>query len=285
MVNSLNLTKETKEIVKASLQTKILELQEDGFKTIYLVLMKWCKFLGIKEAPDAEHMTDILYFIKKHFGDLTAQEVSTAFELAVAKKLAVDPNHYQNFSPLYVGGILDAYKNYRGEHIKAYRDRLSEHQEKVASEKNRPSDDELKALRLESLLKIWDDFAYGEDEEPSWQVHVYYDILNDAGLIDLSKEEKETILNRAKALCKDEANKTLQNEFKRNRIIQEINQHSAKTPSEKVLQRCKLLVATKIFEKLVADGVDLREHLNLPDNDRFAASRERGQEASPVEQV
>ena len=107
LLNSLKLTKETKTIVKATFSDKIRDLGEEGWQSVYVVLLKWCKFLGIKEAPDAEHMTDILYFIKKHFGDLTAQEVSTAFELAVAKKLAVDPNHYQNFSPLYVGGILE----------------------------------------------------------------------------------------------------------------------------------------------------------------------------------
>ena len=103
LINSLNLTKESKEIVTASFDTKIVDLDKSGFQSIYIVLLKWCKFLGIKEAPDREDMEMILMFIKKHFGDLTGTEVSTAFGLAVAKKLDVDPNHYQNFSPCMLG--------------------------------------------------------------------------------------------------------------------------------------------------------------------------------------
>jgi len=268
LINSLNLTKESKEVITASFDTKIVDLDKQGFQSIYLVLLKWCKFLGIKEAPDREEMTMILMFIKKHFGDLTGTEVSTAFGLAVAKKLDVDPNHYQNFSPLYVGGILDAYKQYRGSHITQYRDKLMAHEEQLKMEANKPSAEELATMRMDALLKIWDDFKEAEDEEVSWQVHVYYDILVDAGLMDMDSETKKDILERAKKLCKREAERQVSNEFKRNRVINEINQHSASSPSQKVLNRCKLLASQRLFEKLISEGLDLREKLNLTEHDR-----------------
>ena len=64
------------------------------------------------------------------------------------------------------------------------------------------------------------------------QVHVYYDILVDAGLMDMDSETKKDILERAKKLCKCEAERQVSNEFKRNRVINEINQHSASSLSK-----------------------------------------------------
>lgn len=285
LVNSLKLRKETKEIVSATFDTKIVNLNEDGFETIYMILLRWCKFLGIKEAPEQEEMMMILMFIKKNFGEMTGSELSNAFNLAVARKLDVDPNHYQNFSPLYVGGILTAYKDYRGQHITQYRDKLREKEEAIASEAKKPSKEELQAMRLDSLLKIWDEFKEAEDDEVSWQVHVYYDLMADAGLFaDVAIDEKQEITGLAKASLKQEAQKISQ-EFKRNRIIEEIDQHSAQNRSEKVLNRCKMIMTQRLFEKLVSQGLDLREKLNLNGDDRFEATAERGQEDRTLDKV
>ena len=116
LLNSLKLSKETKTIVNAMFQEKLKDLPEGGWQKVYTILLKWCKFLGIKEVPDKEDMKMILFFMKKEFGDLTLDEVVNAFNLGVARKLDIDPNHYQNFSPLYVGGILNAYKEYKKSH-------------------------------------------------------------------------------------------------------------------------------------------------------------------------
>ena len=247
--------------------------------------MKWCKFLGIKEAPDQEDMKMILFFMKKNYGELTLDEIVNAFNLAVAHKLSVDPNHYQNFSPLYVSGILNAYKEYKTSHWGQYSIKKDEHESKLLTEKNKPSDEELKRLKINSLLAIWDDFKTGEDEEVSWQVHVYYDLLTDANLINLSSDEKKEILGRAKQLLKQEGQRDVKNEFTRKQIIDEVNKHSAKTPATSVLNRCKLLATQKLFENLVANGLDLRDKLNLTTDDGLEINRERGHESSVLEQV
>ena len=63
----------------------------------------------------------------------------------------------------------------------------------------------------------------------SWQAHVYYDILADAGLIDLTGQEKK-VFWVAKKMLKQEAHREVKKEFTRKRIIDEINQHTAKLP-------------------------------------------------------
>lgn len=285
MLNSLKLTKETKTIVKATFSDKIRDLGEEGWQSVYVVLLKWCKFLGIKEAPDKEEMKLILFFIKQHFAEFTLDEIVNAFNLAVARKLDIDPNHYQNFSSLYVGGILNAYKEHRGKHIVSYRQEVEKIEREAQDKANKPSAEELHEMRVNSLLTIWETFRDGDEEEVEWQVHVYYDILVEAGLINLTKEQKADILQRAKSICKQEALTQVKNEFTRKRIIKAITEHSSKTPEERVLTKCKLLVVQELFEKLVRDGLDLGELLNQMEDDRPEATRERGQEVGSVDQV
>ena len=247
--------------------------------------MKWCKFLGIKEVPDQEDMKMILFFMKKNYGELTLDEIVNAFNLAVAHKLNVDPNHYQNFSPLYVSGILNAYKEYKTTHWSEYNIKLDEHESKLLTEKNKPSEEELKILRIKSLLAIWDDFKSDDEEEVAWQVHAYYDLLTEANLIVLSDDEKREILITAKRLLKKEKQRDVKNEFSRKQIIDEINNHTAKTPAIIVLNRCKLIATQKLFENLVADGLDLRDKLSLIKNDRFEINGERELESSVVGEI
>ena len=285
LLNSLKLSKETKTIVNAMFQEKLKDLPENGWQKVYTILLKWCKFLGIKEVPDREDMKMILFFMKKEFGDLTLDEVVNAFNLGVARKLDIDPNHYQNFSPLYVGGILNAYKEYKKSHVGEYLEKSRAHEEKILSERNKPTEEELNQSRLDSLLSIWDDFKNGEEEEVSWQAYVYYDILVDANLVDFSSEEKKEILLQAKKLCKQDAHRDVKNEFTRKRILDEINKHTAKTPNDRVINRCKLLATQQLFENLIREGLDLRDKLNLTEDDRLEIAAERGDEDSPMEEV
>jgi hypothetical protein len=285
LLNSLKLTKETKRIVSASFKEKLRDLPEDGWQRVYTILMKWCKFLGIKEVPDQEDMKMILFFMKKNYGDLTLDEIVNAFNLAVAHKLNVDPNHYQNFSPLYVSGILNAYKEYKTSHWGQYAIKRDEYEGKLLAQKNIPSAQDLKKDRIKSLLAIWDDFKSGEEEEVSWQAHVYYDLLIEANLINMSKDEKNKILIKAKTLLKEEKRRDVKNEFSLKSVIQEIDSHTATTPTLIVINRCKLLATQKLFENFIADGLDLREKLNLISDDRFEINQERESESSVVEKV
>ena len=285
LLNSLKLSQQTKKIISASFKEKLKDLPENGWQRVYTILMKWCKFLGIKEVPDQEDMKMILFFMKKNYGELTLDEIVNAFNLAVAHKLNVDPNHYQNFSPLYVSGILNAYKEYKTTHWSEYNIKLDEHEAKLLTENNKPSEEELKILKIKSLLAIWDDFKSGDDEEVAWQVHAYYDLLTEANLIVLSDDEKKEILITAKRLLKKEKQRDVKNEFSRKQIIDEINKHTAKIPAIIVLNRCKLIATQKLFENLVADGLDLRDKLSLIKDDRFEINGERELESSVVGEI
>lgn len=284
-LSSLNLPQETKKVIQATIEHKIQDLSEDGFRQIHIVLLKWGKFLGIKEMPQAEEIKMMVFFIKQQFGELTLSELTNAFNLAIGRKLDIDPNHYQNFSALYVGGILNAYKEYKKTHIKVYRDKEDKALEEEATRKARPSDEELQEMRLKALLNIWDNYKSGEEPEVEWQVTAYYDILNDAGLINLSNEEKKDIAKRAKSICSEEIRKSNQNEFRIKRILKEIAEHSPKNPSQKVVNRCKLLATQNYFDILIRDEVDLREQLNLKSDDRFEVGGERAGEGEAVGEI
>ena len=105
----------------------------------------------------------------------------------------------------------------------------------------------------------------GEEPEVEWQVTAYYDILLTRVLIEpkSNEEKRRTLLKRAKSICAEEIRKSNQNEFRIKRILKEIAEHSPKNPSQKVVNRCKLLATQNYFDILIRDEVDLREQLNL----------------------
>lgn len=57
-------------------------------------------------------------WIKDYFGDVSMQEVASAFDLVTAKKIGTEISHYATFSQQYIGEVLSAFKTYRGVQIK-----------------------------------------------------------------------------------------------------------------------------------------------------------------------
>lgn len=281
----MNLPKETEKVIQATIEFKIRDLTEDGFRQIHIVLLKWGKFLGIKEMPKADEIKMMVFFIKQQFGDLTLTELTNAFNLAIGRKLDIDPNHYQNFSALYLGGILNAYKEYKKSHIKIYRSKEDKALEEKTTRESRPSEEDLQEMRLKTLLSIWETFKTGDEPEVEWQVTAYYDILTDANLINLSSEEKKLISEKAKSLCSEEVRKSNNNEFRAKRILKEIMEHAPKTPSQKVVNRCKLIATQNYFDMLIRDGLDLRQELNLENDDRFEVGGERAGEIEAMGEI
>jgi hypothetical protein len=68
-----------------------------------------------KNLP-VEHEKQFLHeYIRKNYGGHTAAEVRLAFDMAVGGKLGVEANCYENFSPLYFAGIMNAFRRWSRE--------------------------------------------------------------------------------------------------------------------------------------------------------------------------
>jgi hypothetical protein len=65
--------------------------------------------LGFKNYPDKEEMVIIEDFIRTSYPLYTIQEFRIAFKMAVQGKLDCSTDHYEKFSPKFIGQIMSAY--------------------------------------------------------------------------------------------------------------------------------------------------------------------------------
>jgi hypothetical protein len=137
-------------------------------------------------------------FIESEFGWMTPEEMKLAFRMAVAGKLDVEVNHFQNFSPVYFATIANAYREKRGAALTEYNSKIHE-----MTTKPDPSDDEKKMIFWgfvdECLLKRWDIFANGGTI--NWQTvagieHVFR-TMEQLGFV-MNVDDKNKIMDIAK---------------------------------------------------------------------------------------
>lgn len=60
--------------------------------------------------PLEEEKLLLIQHIVENYGNRTAGEIKLAFDMAMTGKLAVDVNHFENFSCLYFSSIMNAYR-------------------------------------------------------------------------------------------------------------------------------------------------------------------------------
>lgn len=65
--------------------------------------------LGFKNYPDKEEMTIIEDFIRSSYPLYTIQEFRIAFKMAVQGKIDCSTEHYEKFSPKFIGQVMIAY--------------------------------------------------------------------------------------------------------------------------------------------------------------------------------
>jgi len=149
-----------REIVEASKDTQIRNLTDQ--ESIKMSLRYIFTLVGLKgeNLPSELQKMVLMEFIESEFGWMTPEEMKLAFRMAVAGKLDVEVNHFQNFSPVYFATIANAYREKRGAALTEYNSKIHE-----MTTKPDPSDDEKKMIFWgfvdECLLKRWDIFANG----------------------------------------------------------------------------------------------------------------------------
>lgn len=106
-------------IVRA--EPTLQELGEEGLK---VVLKRVFSLVGLraKDLPTGGDKELLHRHILKHYGRHTQGEVEMAFELALTGKLGLDPKDvqvYDQFTPGYFARILNAYRTWAGETLRA----------------------------------------------------------------------------------------------------------------------------------------------------------------------
>ena len=109
----------------------------DDKKELARELVKLSYFVGIKEPLTIEQIKMIVNYLVSEHPTLTLSQINQAFMMACSGKLETEFEHFQNFSPIYISKIINAYYHnvkaakLRYKHIEEREQREKENQLRV----------------------------------------------------------------------------------------------------------------------------------------------------------
>jgi hypothetical protein len=95
------------EIVDAFAGEKILSISTQTLKQSLAYIFT---LIGLSNPPMAEEFMIIEEFIRSSYPQFTIDEFKLAFKLAVQNKLDCSVEHYEKFSPKFIGQVMNAYR-------------------------------------------------------------------------------------------------------------------------------------------------------------------------------
>jgi hypothetical protein len=125
------MTKEESEIVILSNHSKKFEdYENDDKQRLAKQLVNLSYFVGMKETPSVDTLKLLVIFLCKSFPTFSAEELENAFMKACAGEYG-ELEHYQNFSPIYVGKVIKAYEVQKMEAKRNYMRLNQKHEEEM----------------------------------------------------------------------------------------------------------------------------------------------------------
>lgn len=101
------IAKQDHEIVDAFAGEKIAKISTQTLKQTLAYIFT---LIGLSNPPMAEEFMIIEEFIRSSYPQFTIDEFRLAFKLAVQNKLDCSVEHYEKFSPKFIGQVMNAYR-------------------------------------------------------------------------------------------------------------------------------------------------------------------------------
>ena len=157
------MSKEQSEIIVLSSTSKRFEDYENEDKQkLAKQLVNLSYFVGIKESPSIETLKLLVLFLCKSFPTFSAEELENAFMKACAGEFG-ELDHYQNFSPIYVGKVIKAYEQQKMVARQNYMRLNAKHEEELRDEKRRAEYNENPLRNLfRTICSEYTDFVNGK---------------------------------------------------------------------------------------------------------------------------
>ena len=151
-------------------------------------------YVGIKEAPSPQQMVLLTEFVQRNYLDLSIEQISLAFEMALTGKLDLeqkDLEHFQQFSMLYISKILNSFKELQTIKIKDYQLTKPEPIKKIIME----TEKEYKERNIIATLNLYQAYKIGEKVIDFDNLTFKY--LYKRGLIQFTEIEIKAAKNKA----------------------------------------------------------------------------------------
>ena len=231
-------------------------LAEPNFKlAIALAFAEISAFAGIKGEIAEPIKRDIHKMILMVYSGLSLEEIYKAFELERYGVYEKKTDHFQQFNAEYVSTILQKYKNWKLDTLKAHYINPPE-KPKVESQL---SDQEKREIMDKALIRSFDEYlANSEISIPCGHI---FDELYERKMFQptpdyqkkysIAKFQLEKELKSEKSPVRQERNK-----------IKEAIESLGQDNNEKVLARAKQLVLKDYFEYLKLNNTHIKEFIN-----------------------
>jgi hypothetical protein len=199
-----------KEIARAIYGPKIRDIDPGDDEPIKQVFRYIFTLIGLKaeNIPDDIQKAVLLNFIRTDLAQYGVEEFRIAFHLLVKNELDMEPQHFQNFNPLYLAQVMAAYDDHRKQVFKKLREAEAENEkpkEMTPEEKYEAHEGFVNG----TILFAWDYFiktgtlTFGICP---WGI-IYKCLTEEIGLFNVPSEEKNEIWKLAMTQVEQEVNK------------------------------------------------------------------------------
>ena len=194
------------------------------------------KLIGLKTLPDELETQVLIDFIAGAYGGLCAEEIKVAFKLGCKGDLDVEMNHYQAFTPLYLGRVLKAYSELRQKELAKAQSKLP------TSFREHPIDP--KQYLMDKLYAPYEMLKKGKYLFTNLDEGLLYKKLDRMGLVIATTEQKKEAMIEA-----------------RERIQKKCRQNEDEY-LKKVKEKAKELCFRNWIENCALEDKDLRTEIN-----------------------
>ena len=233
--------------------------KNEQFQNLHKLIVKWTVLCGVKPIPSDEEIRLFVEYVAEHFYRLSLLEIDNAFNLATAGVLNIDASHYQSFSVIYISKIINAYKDYKGKFILEYQAELEK------EEKREPTEEERLEMMVNAILESFDNYK----EKPTYNEfgYVAYDFLSSLGVINISKEDKANILEKARekvlerlTLRRKEHMGGTSEYLQISTLIKDI-QHNQTGSQNEVVNECKNIGLCEYYNFILENNLSLSQEI------------------------
>jgi len=218
-------------IVSASKMPKVSDCKDAEIRKMIAYLMI---LVGFKETPsDAETMV-LVDFINSRLSKFSIEEFKVAFTLFIEGKLDITREHYNSFSSIYLGRVMESYGRYRFNYLKTHQDAIVESEETTSYG---PADiEKLIIQQFDRFVARKTVFDFGS---------VQYRYLDGLNLIKFTGDEKREFMKQAEKIY------ISQNTSFAGRVLESGNKESA------VIDIARLIALRQFYGSLKENNIHI----------------------------
>ncbi len=215
------------------------------------IIKKLIIVLAVGKESNFEHHKESVEFIYRNYGNYSPAEIRFAFELALTGTLGIDL--YQQINCVVIGKVMSEYGKYKRNKLFEYNSKIKKQIEMQEDEKRKQEEKKTFDV-MDATIKLFESFKATNKIEGIY-IHIY-DYLFSLDQLPKSKEYKDSMMYKAKAIAVHEAHTSKKSSSDIGRELLSI--HSGQEKNRCIII-AKRLVLREYFQGLISMDIELKE--------------------------